>query len=107
MPQGGATMSITQQIDEAIALNEAANVEHITRGILDGLSDQLRRYRRILSKLQPEEAALYGGENWHGPLIADLIADSASFRAKAVPSEATRSRLYSSLIGGEHLEAAE
>lgn len=73
-------MITSAQIDAAIAANEAAVVDDVLRGILDSLSDQLRRYRCTISKLMPDEVAVYCGDNWRGPCIEQLIRDSQFHR---------------------------
>lgn len=73
---------VCARIDEAIAANEAANVDNVRRFLLDGLSDRLRKYRCTLSHLNPGEVALVAGQNWFGPGIADLIRESAHHRAR-------------------------
>lgn len=65
-----------QRIDECIAANEAAQVDTVSRSLLDSLSDRLRRYRCRLSSLNADEQALYAGENWAGPALDDLIRES-------------------------------
>ena len=73
-------MTIAAKIDAAIAANEAATVDSIDRYRLNGLSDQLRRYRCNLSRLMPDEQAIYAGPNMRGPAIEDLLRQSESIR---------------------------
>jgi hypothetical protein len=76
-------MITIEKIDACIWANELAHVDSVSRFRLNGLSDRLRRYRCTLSKLLPDEAALYAGDNWHGPAIADLISESEEIRTPA------------------------
>jgi hypothetical protein len=69
-------LALAADIDACIAANETAKADRAGRYILDGLSDQLRRYRVALSKMNTEGALLYFGPNWHGPAVADLIQQS-------------------------------
>lgn len=102
------TPTIATQLDECIAANEAANVDSTSRYMLDRLSDRLRKYRVTLSKLHPEEVALWTGDNWQGPAIAAAIRESAQFRqlGKAVsieplPRVTTKVRKLDPAIWGE------
>lgn len=72
-----------EAIRDCTAANASADVDKVAAIILDGLSSQLRRHKRIIERhLQgfPKLADQYAGENDAGPGIADLIRQSAAQR---------------------------
>lgn len=78
--------ALAVDIASAILLNEAAQVDSITRRILDGNSSYLRRQLAgIRSELSlPEHMQRMGeyGPNGRGPGIEDMIRMSAHHRAR-------------------------
>lgn len=73
-------------LETMIELNDRASVDRVTRFILDDLSDQGRRYLRLVEKHErsPDEGP-YGtlgalGRNGAAPAIADIVGRSERHR---------------------------
>lgn len=78
-----------RSLETLLAMNERAEVDRVTRRILDDLSDQARTYLARIARHEPDPTAGFRwstlgmfGPNGCGPAIADLVRQSEFHRCR-------------------------
>jgi hypothetical protein len=79
-------------LEAMLAANKAANVDRITRRILDGLDEQARDYLARIDRADCSQGFRYStlgmfGENGCGPAIRDIVRSAAWHRDAAIRRE--------------------